>query len=122
MYGESRGGMMTYFALREDWPIRAAAVWGAITDIADYLKANNPEAPFEYLHCIMPRGERDVRRIDNRNMPWAHYVLDVRERNIVEESGFEEFPFACPRWETASGEVYGRSPGMIALRRCGHFL
>ncbi len=27
LYGESRGGMMTYFALREDWSVRAAAVW-----------------------------------------------------------------------------------------------
>jgi dipeptidyl aminopeptidase/acylaminoacyl peptidase len=43
LYGESRGGMMTYFALREDWPVRAAAVWGAITDLADYLKSKDPE-------------------------------------------------------------------------------
>jgi len=42
LYGASRGGMMTYFALREDWPVRAAAVWGGITDIAEYLKVKDP--------------------------------------------------------------------------------
>jgi hypothetical protein len=36
--------MMTYFALREDWPVRAAAVWGGITDLADQLKAKDAEA------------------------------------------------------------------------------
>src|SRR3546814_11589953 len=34
---------------------------------------------------------------------------------LVSESGYQEFPFAVPRWDTSSGEVYGRSPGMIAL-------
>ena len=43
LYGESRGAMMTYFALREDWVFRAAAIWGGITDIGEYLKTIDPE-------------------------------------------------------------------------------
>lgn len=35
MYGESRGGMMTYQALRENYPMRAAAVYGAFTNLAE---------------------------------------------------------------------------------------
>ena len=44
LYGESRGGIMTYLALRENLAVRAAAVWGAITDIADYLKSKDPDS------------------------------------------------------------------------------
>jgi dipeptidyl aminopeptidase/acylaminoacyl peptidase len=33
LYGESRGGMMTYQALRDGFPARAAAVVGAFTDL-----------------------------------------------------------------------------------------
>jgi dipeptidyl aminopeptidase/acylaminoacyl peptidase len=33
MYGESRGGMMTYQAIRERYPMRAAAVIGGFTDL-----------------------------------------------------------------------------------------
>jgi dipeptidyl aminopeptidase/acylaminoacyl peptidase len=33
MYGESRGGMMTYQAIRDAFPINAAAVFGAFTDL-----------------------------------------------------------------------------------------
>jgi dipeptidyl aminopeptidase/acylaminoacyl peptidase len=43
LYGESRGAMMTYFALREDWDFRAAAIFGGITELADYLKVVDPE-------------------------------------------------------------------------------
>ena len=33
LYGESRGGMMTYQAIREHYPMRAAAVYGGFTDL-----------------------------------------------------------------------------------------
>ena len=35
MYGESRGAMMTYQAIREHYPMRAAAVYGGFTRIAE---------------------------------------------------------------------------------------
>ncbi len=35
MYGESRGGMMTYQAIRERFPMRAAAVYGGFTDLGE---------------------------------------------------------------------------------------
>lgn len=34
LYGESRGGMMVFQALRDGFPARAAATWGAFTDLA----------------------------------------------------------------------------------------
>lgn len=35
LYGESRGGMMTYQAIREQYPMRAAAVYGGFADMAE---------------------------------------------------------------------------------------
>ncbi len=40
MYGESRGGMMTYQALRRGAPVRAAATVGAFTDLAAMVDAD----------------------------------------------------------------------------------
>jgi dipeptidyl aminopeptidase/acylaminoacyl peptidase len=37
MLGESRGGMMTYQAIRDKFPLKAAASIGAITDLSMYL-------------------------------------------------------------------------------------
>ena len=40
MYGESRGGMMTFQAIRDGFPIRAAATFGAFTDLTPMVEAN----------------------------------------------------------------------------------
>lgn len=42
LLGESRGGMMTYQALRDAFPARAAAVYGGFTDLAALFK-EHPE-------------------------------------------------------------------------------
>jgi dipeptidyl aminopeptidase/acylaminoacyl peptidase len=39
MYGESRGGMMTYQAIRDHYPMNAAAVCGAFADMAELTGA-----------------------------------------------------------------------------------
>src|SRR3546814_17982240 len=33
----------------------------------------------------------------------------------LQVSGYHQMPYICPRWDTSSGEDYGRSPGMVAL-------
>ena len=81
------------------------------------LKGPNaePDKLFEFLQVIQPRGERDPRRGDSQNLPIADLMVDVDSRHLVGEAGFHEFPLAVPRWDTATGEIYGRSPAMIAL-------
>jgi len=37
LYGESRGGMMVFQAVRDGFPARAAATWGAFTNLATIL-------------------------------------------------------------------------------------
>jgi len=37
MYGESRGGMMTYLAIKRKFPLNAAAVFGALTNLEPLL-------------------------------------------------------------------------------------
>lgn len=49
------------------------------------------------------------------NLPYEEIWMEVQAKHIISEGGFNEFPFIIPRWDTTSGEEYGRSPGMIAL-------
>jgi dipeptidyl aminopeptidase/acylaminoacyl peptidase len=42
--GESRGGMMVYQALRDQFPAKAAAVWGAFTDLEPLIAPGSPQA------------------------------------------------------------------------------
>lgn len=40
MYGESRGGMMTFQAIRDGFPLRAAATFGSFSDLTPMVEAN----------------------------------------------------------------------------------
>jgi dipeptidyl aminopeptidase/acylaminoacyl peptidase len=42
MYGLSRGGMMTFQAIRQGFPLRAAATFGAFTDLDALMKSDPP--------------------------------------------------------------------------------
>lgn len=74
-----------------------------------------PERGFDFLHCVCPNEELLPRRKDYRGMACASLYIFPEAREIVDEGGFRTFPFAVPRYETAPGEVYGRSPAMAAL-------
>ncbi|MEY5098172.1 MAG: hypothetical protein RJA36_891 [Pseudomonadota bacterium] len=74
-----------------------------------------PDAEFPFLHCVKPREDLDVRRMDYRGMPFASYFVCVDSRMILGEGGFRVFPYCVGRYSVTAGEVYGRSPMMTAL-------
>jgi dipeptidyl aminopeptidase/acylaminoacyl peptidase len=62
MYGESRGGMMTYQAIRNGFPLKAAAVFGAFTDF-EALINEHPEIYLPLGKKIWPEFERQREEI-----------------------------------------------------------
>lgn len=116
----SDGEIDTIYLRRMLTPRQAAQRWGK-ENLGDKVRqaledrTEKTQEKFEFIGCVQPREDIDPRRRDNLNMPFASIVIDISSKKIVDEGGFQEFPYAVPRWETSSGEVYGRSPGMIAL-------
>ena len=49
------------------------------------------------------------------NKPFVSVHILKSSRVLVKKSGFNEMPFAVPRWTVSNNEVYGRSPGMKAM-------
>lgn len=64
---------------------------------------------------ICPRHDRDPRKSDPLNKPFASYVIYPPEKVILEEHGYDSFPVAFSRWEISADSPYGYSPGMLAL-------
>lgn len=83
--------------------------------IQEAVKKDPDGELFPVIMCVLPRTTRVYGSVSSDQMPFAMLLIDEKSEHLMEESGFHEFPFAVPRWETASGEVYGRSPGMVAL-------
>jgi hypothetical protein len=73
------------------------------------------ETKFMFLWVVRERYEIDPRIGNNLNMPVMSLFIDIESEHLVLEEGFEEYPFFHPRWDTRSGDIYGRGPGVLAL-------
>jgi Bacteriophage head to tail connecting protein len=81
--------------------------------------AGNLDSWVTLYHLVEPRADRDQsRRGDALNMPFSSKYWEdgaKNEETFLRESGFEEFPAICPRWQLFGSDIYGNSPGMVAL-------
>jgi hypothetical protein len=90
--------------------------WGeACSPDVQKLAQDDPEARVELVHAVYPRLERDPASPASTDFPFACLFIETATRTVLEESGYFELPFMCPRWAKASGEAYGRGPGLTAL-------
>jgi hypothetical protein len=114
----SDGAVDTVFINMERSARQAAQQWGEENlseDIRRCLREDKPDEIFDFVWVVTPRPDYDSSRRNSQNLPWASIVIEVKSEKKVRESGFHEFPFAIPRWDTTSGETYGRGPGHVAL-------
>jgi hypothetical protein len=69
------------------------------------------------LHVQTRNTDRDSDMIDSKNKPWrsTYYELDKKDHTALRESGYDEQPFAAPRWDMGSGDRWGYGPGELAI-------
>lgn len=95
---------------------QAWAQWGrACSADVQKLALENPEARVNLIHAVFPRTERDPASPANTSFPFACLFVEQDSGVLLEESGYHEMPYMCPRWAKVSGEAYGRGPGLTAL-------
>jgi hypothetical protein len=118
-FAESAEGRVdTNFRWFELTARQAAQRWGnragrRVTQAAE--DSRRQDDPIRFVHAVYPRERREPQRLGAQALPYASCWINVDEMALVEEGGFHEFPYTCPRWLKRAGEVYGRGPGMKAL-------
>lgn len=70
---------------------------------------------FWFIHVVRPRQHKNPRLEDSLNMAWESGYINIKDKVVVEEGGFPEFPYQIPRWAKTSGEVHGRGIGQMIL-------
>ena len=71
--GESRGGMMVYQALRDQFPAKAAAVWGAFTDLGPLIAPGSPQPKGPPIWPDLEENRDAI--IERRSaIRWAHRI------------------------------------------------
>lgn len=77
-------------------------------------EGDKPE-PFEFLHYVGPRGDRNPDKIDNLNMPFESVWISKKDNHKLDESGFKRFPHQVGRFWKDNTDVFGFSPAMNVL-------
>jgi hypothetical protein len=80
---------------------------------------DNPEW-LTILHVVEPQKEKKPGQLDGQARPFrsVYLFLEGRPDEVLEDSGYYEFPALCPRWNVTASDVYGSSPAMDALGDC----
>jgi hypothetical protein len=94
------------------------------------------QVPFHVMQLIEPREMRGAGKRDGKSKPWASYWLELGAgvwgantilgngeisdpmgpSGLLRESGYDEQPFICVRWNAIGMDAYGSdSPGWKAL-------
>ena len=98
---------------------RAAIDQFGEAEVSDRIKHTEQRDPYEMIeivHVVQPRNDRDPAKINKLNKAFSSFYLDREDQQVLSESGYDEFPYVCPRWLKSSTELgYGRSCGMTAL-------
>jgi len=72
---------------------------------------------FNFIYLVRPREiiNPNLSRSYTNNMPWESIVVNEKEKLIVSESGFVEFPYHSARWKRPANEKHGRGIGTEIL-------
>lgn len=84
------------------------------------FKNGNLEDWRTVCHAIEPRSDRKLDKRGNKDMPylsvhWEQGRSGSETKTVLRESGFKRFPAIVPRWSVSGQDIYGNSPGMMAL-------
>lgn len=78
-----------------------------------------PYKPFEVIHAVQPRKERNTKQLDKLNMAWESMWFEQQNENdeqFLSKGGYPNFPYAVGRWNVVASNSYGsNSPGWKIL-------
>lgn len=117
-FAENHAGQIDKIHRKFEMTARQAAQKWGFDNLPEKIKAmleKNPEQPFEFIHCVRPNEERMYGRKDYRGMPYSSTYISMEGQQVMQDGGYQSFPYAVSRYVTSPKEVYGRSPAMLVL-------
>lgn len=115
---DARGRIVSYFFEFEYTAEQAESRWGRealSSELQEELKSGANQKKHKFLLYISKRNMREIQKTDKKNLPVEASWIDVKGRMIIDESGYNEFPAMCHRFDKRPGIAWGYSPAMKAL-------
>lgn len=67
---------------------------------------------FQIIHAVY---KSDLLKVAGKTFVSQYVLKSQKDKKELRVNGFKSFPYIVARWTKISGEVYGRSPAMVAL-------
>lgn len=79
------------------------------------LLRTKPDTEVFVVHSVRPRAQWNPNRIDAKGKPYESCYVIEDDATLLDEGGYDRFPYAVSRYLTAPNEIYGRSPAINVL-------
>lgn len=115
---DARGRVVQYYIEFEYTSFQAASRWGAdaLTQAQrEEIQSQDQHKKHKFLLFIARREARDINKSNKENMPIEALWIDVEEKKIMEEGGYNEMPAMTHRFDKRPFVPWGFSPAMKAL-------
>lgn len=98
-------------------PKQLKQMYGKVPEAVEKKLADPKErtVPMEVKRLVRPRLDRDPRKVDKQNKAWESIHILCKDKEILAEEGYDEFPVAVSRWERWGNSPYGWPPSYMAL-------
>ena len=73
----------------------------------------NSTDKFEFIHCVYPNLDYDEGKVGSKK--FASVIINIPDRHIVKEDGFNSIPYLVARFSKTPDEILGRSPAVELL-------
>lgn len=112
-YGEINGAYWN-FKLN---PKQAFALWGskAGKTVMETKDTNKAFEDIDFLLYVGERNDAEYGKIDPLNMPFKCCWIAIKDDHLIDEGGFEEFPFHVGRYWEDNQSVFGYCPSDDAI-------
>lgn len=107
----------TLYYVADMTPIEMIRMFGAenVDKAVNEAYERGQRIKFKVLHVVEPRDEHYGPGAVAEKKPFKSCYIDITNKKLMKESGFNSFPYLVPRFSKRSGETYGYGPGLDAI-------
>ncbi len=77
--------------------------------------ANKMTEMFEFVHIAAPNNDFDASKTGSKSKRIKSVYINIEDKQVVKESGFDELPYLVARFSLIPGEIMGRGPAIELL-------
>lgn len=116
-YTQNSWGVVDTMYRRTKWTAKAAYQYFG-ERASDYISQkyeSDPGCMVEVIHVVEPRIGDTIVGGHKSKKPWASFYVCAKSKQVMDEGGYDMFPYQVGRFSMRSGEDYGFGPGGAAL-------